>query len=288
MACDATLGLDHVVLVDKWACGLGVALGADRILLRARLQALLVERPVGIVAIGALDESLFHFVMEGHVELRPGIGVALEAELRLRNLEQVLLVFAGVYAMAAYTADIGLAVTGALKVGVLTLVASQAACIHFLGIGFGGVEYFGNVTAAIHVRLARSVAVLAGDAVLAVRESEPAVGVGGETLAHFFVACGAGFGSYKLRSSRVLGLRASRLCGWRWSRLSVGAKHECAKNEDETSSQPRRLARNRTIRHLCHWLDFVHEKIPPYVISCPSGTAALAYGQVTKKTTENA
>ena len=75
----ATFSLDHVVFIHKRAGRFGVALGAHSILLRAGLEALLAERSVRIVAVRAFYESFFHLVMERHVELRLGVGVALEA-----------------------------------------------------------------------------------------------------------------------------------------------------------------------------------------------------------------
>ena len=128
----AAFGLDDIVLIDKRPGCLGVALGADRIHLRRGTKILLVECAVRIVAVGALHQSFFHLVMEGHVELRLGVGVALEAEFRLRNLQQLLLVFAVMNAVAADAAHVVLAVRRALEVGMLALVAAQAPRIDFL------------------------------------------------------------------------------------------------------------------------------------------------------------
>ena len=83
VASGAPFGLDHRVLIHKRPGRLGVALGANRILLRRRPQSLLAKRAMRVVAIGALYQSLFHFVMERHGELRLHVGVALETELWL-------------------------------------------------------------------------------------------------------------------------------------------------------------------------------------------------------------
>ena len=86
-----------------------------------------------IVAVGALHQPFLHLVMERHIELRLDVGVALEAKLRLGYLEQVLRILAGVNTMAVHAAYVCFTVAGALKVGVLSLVTSQALGIHFLG-----------------------------------------------------------------------------------------------------------------------------------------------------------
>lgn len=53
MARDAALGLDHGMLKDKWTCGLGMALGADCVLIGSRLQLLAFEGAMRIVTIAA-------------------------------------------------------------------------------------------------------------------------------------------------------------------------------------------------------------------------------------------
>ena len=166
--------------------------------------------------------------MEWHVELRLDVGVALEAERRLRGLEKVLLVLACMDAVAADAAYIRFAVTGALEVGMLALVASQAPGIHFLRRGLGRIEDLGGITAAVGVGLAGAVAVLASDAVLAVRQCKLAVRVGDETLSHFLMAGCAGLGSNKIRRLRVLDLRTGCFSAGRRSRQRVGAKEYSA------------------------------------------------------------
>jgi hypothetical protein len=106
----AAFGSHDVVLVDKRARGFGVALSADQVHLGRRAEVLLVEGAVRIVTVGALQQSFFHLMVKGHVELRPGIGVALETQLRFSDLEQLLLVFAAVNTVAADAAHIVLAV----------------------------------------------------------------------------------------------------------------------------------------------------------------------------------
>ena len=87
VARDAALGLDYGMLKDKRTCGLGVALGADRVLIGSRLQLLAFESAMRIVTIAAAQQPFIDFVME---RLREGwfhVGVAGVAKLRLRDFE---------------------------------------------------------------------------------------------------------------------------------------------------------------------------------------------------------
>jgi len=127
---------------------------------------------VRIVAVGALDQSFFHFVMERHVELRLRIGVALEAELWLSDLQLLLLVLTSVNTVAANAAYVRLSMRRAQEIGVVALVAGEALLIHFLGRGLRGIEDLGNIPSAIHVGLAWSVTTLASDAGLAMHLSQ--------------------------------------------------------------------------------------------------------------------
>ena len=102
----AALGFDYPMLVNPRPRGFRMALGADCVLLRGSPEVLPIEGAMWVVAVGTLDQAFFHLVMERHVERRLRIGVALEAELRLRNLEELLGVFAGMNAVAADAAHI--------------------------------------------------------------------------------------------------------------------------------------------------------------------------------------
>jgi len=182
VACRATLGLDDGVFVYKRTGRFSVALGADRIHLRGGSQVLPAKRPMRIMAVSALDQALFHLVMERHVELRLDVGVALEAQLRLRDLEQVILVFAHVNAVATDAAYVGFAMSRTLKVGVLTLVATKTLLVNFLGRSLAGVEDLGYIASTIDVRLARTMATLAGYSGLAVCLGQLGVWIGAESL----------------------------------------------------------------------------------------------------------
>ncbi len=192
----ASLGLHYVVLINKGARCFGMTLGADCILLGSGFQALPTKCSVRIVAVRALHQALFNLVMEGHAELRLDIGVALEAEPRLSYFEEMLRIFAGMYAVAADATHVGLAMARTLEVSVLALVATQAFCIHFFGGRLGRVEYLGDVSAPINVRFTRSVTAFAGYSVFAVRLGQLGVRIGTEFLTNLFVAGRADFLPY--------------------------------------------------------------------------------------------
>ena len=80
VASDAAFGLDDRVLISKRSALFRVALGAHGIHLRRGAEVFFVEGAVRIVAVRAVDQPLFHLVMEGLIELRLRVGVALEAE----------------------------------------------------------------------------------------------------------------------------------------------------------------------------------------------------------------
>jgi hypothetical protein len=125
-----------------------------------------------IMAVGAMNQPLLNFVMEGHVELRLGIGVALEAERRLSHLQLVLLVLTNVNTVAADAAYVCFSMCRAQEVRVVALVAIEALLVHFFGRAFRGIEDLGNISASFDVCLTRSVAALAGYAVFAMRLSQ--------------------------------------------------------------------------------------------------------------------
>jgi hypothetical protein len=161
MTSGATFGLYNVVLIRKWTGCFGVALRADGIHLRGRPEIFGVERAVRIMAVGALHQAFFHLVMEWHIELRFRLGVATEAEFWLRGFEELILVVRVVNAVAADTAHVVLTVGSAFEVGVLSLVATQAACIDLLGRGLGRIEDLCGVAATVYMRFTRAVAAFA-------------------------------------------------------------------------------------------------------------------------------
>jgi len=171
----------------------------------------------------------------------------------------------GVNAVAACASDIGLGVRRAFEIGMRSGVAAQALGIHLFGCTLRWVEDLGRVAAAIDVRLARTVAVFAGDAALAMHLGHFGVRIGGELPGHFFVAGGADFGADKIPWSSVFGLRGSRFCAGRRSREYRRAQY-CSAKQQQTSSQSRPLARSRTDRTLRERPNALH-RIPPWLIS---------------------
>ena len=211
------------------------------------------------MAVAALDQALVHAVVEGHIEGRLHVGVALEAERGLRGLEQVLRSLAGVDAMATDAAYPRLGVGRAQEVGMRTRVAVQALRVHLFGRGLGRIEDLGGVAARRDMRAAGAMAGLAGDPVIAMLQGQLAVRVVGELTGHLIVATRTGFGAHKIRGRGRLGLcgRLGRRGGLRGRRLLAGrgrgqqgnAQDDCAQ-QPHPSSQSRPSARNRTNQEL--------------------------------------
>jgi hypothetical protein len=250
-----------------------MALGADRIHLRGGPQVLPVERSVRIVTVRALDEAFFHLVMERLVELRLDVGVALEAELRLRYLEQRPCVFCNVNAVASDAAYVAFSVSRALEVGVLTLMAGETLRIHFPGCCFCGIEYLRGIPTAINVCLAGAVASLAGDPSLSVLLGKFGVRVTSEALGNLFMAGCAGLLTNEVaRCGRCLtgtGIRSG------WGTLSWGRSSRRGQAHDEQQSenylQSRMSLWNRNDRQSHYWLVFLHQ-VPPW------GSLVAAFG----------
>ena len=83
MAADAATDLYHRMLKGKWAGSVGVALGADHVLVVSRSQLLALESAVRIVAIRAAHQALIDLVVKGLRESGTDILVAGEAKSRL-------------------------------------------------------------------------------------------------------------------------------------------------------------------------------------------------------------
>jgi hypothetical protein len=103
------------------------------------------------VAIAARDQAFVHLVVERHIERRLSVGVALEAEGRLRSLQQTFFFLALMNAVAANTADIRFGVGRAVKVRMRCRVTGQALGVNLFGRMLRGVEYLSYVAAASHV-----------------------------------------------------------------------------------------------------------------------------------------
>ena len=181
MATRASLNLDGCMFEDERPTRLGVALGANRILIGGGLQIVVAEGAVNVMAIAALDQAFVHLVMERHVEVRLHVGVALEAEFGLTGLQQVL-ILGGMNRVATDAAHIGLGVRRASEVLVLAFVAAQALLVHFGSRCLGRIEDLGDIATAIHVFLAGSMAAFAGDAGLAMHLCDLGVRIIRESL----------------------------------------------------------------------------------------------------------
>ena len=164
----AALRLHDEVFIGKRPRRLAVALRADRIHLCRCAQILPVEGPVRVVAVRALHQAFFHLVVERHVELRLRICVALEAKLRLLNLQQLLSALAMVNTVAADAAHVVLTMCRAFKICMLPLVTAQTPRINLFRGRLGRVEDLRDIPATIDVRLPRSVTAFARHARLSV------------------------------------------------------------------------------------------------------------------------
>ena len=184
--------------------------------------------------------------------------MALEAKRGLRGLQQRLCL-AGVNVVATDATDAGLGMRRTVEVGMCSRVATQAIGVHIFGRGLGGIENLGHVAAAVHVRLARAVAALAGCPGFAMLQGYLGMRIVGELLGHLVMAGGAGFAAHIIRGIGILDRRGSRLVAGRRSRQHGNAQHSCAQNQHPTSSQSRHLARSRTNQQLRDRPIFMHQ-----------------------------
>jgi len=161
VASQTALGLDRDMFIDERPARLGVALGADRVLVGRGLHVVGSEGAVHVVAIAARDQAFVHLVVEWHIERRLSVGVALEAERRLRSLQQLFFFLALMNAVAANTADLRLGVGRAVKVRVRSRVTGQALGVNLFGRVLRGIEYLARVAAARHVLRSGTMAALA-------------------------------------------------------------------------------------------------------------------------------
>ncbi len=114
-----------------------------------------------VVAIAARDQAFVHLVVERHIERRLSVGVALEAECRLRNLQQLFFFLALMNAVAAGAADVRSGMGRAVKVRVRSRVTGQALGVNLFGRVLRWIEYLGYVAAAGHMLCAGAMAALA-------------------------------------------------------------------------------------------------------------------------------
>lgn len=110
MAGHAPLCLNRLVLEHKRSLFICMARVANRIARRRRPQLLANEPTVGIVTIGALNQSFFHPMVERHIELRFDLLMAGVAEGWLRFDQEVLIFQSVVSRMAIQAAQVVVAV----------------------------------------------------------------------------------------------------------------------------------------------------------------------------------
>jgi len=163
----ATCSFDCRVHIDEGPGRRRVAFGAHHELPSGKGQYILSKSAVHIVAVGAVDQTLFNLVVKGHGELWLDVVVALKAKLGLLHIEQMFRRAGRMGGVATDAANIASAVGRALKVCVLAAMACLAFFIHLLGRGRGRVEDQCSV-AALCMRLAGPVTALAGHALGAV------------------------------------------------------------------------------------------------------------------------
>jgi hypothetical protein len=111
VTCRATFGLDYSVFKREWPGCSEVTICAVGVLPMGRCRRPLLQCTVRIVAIGALNQTLFHFVVKWHRELRLDVCMTLEAKLFLRNFHQILRLTGGMDAMATDAAHIAFAMS---------------------------------------------------------------------------------------------------------------------------------------------------------------------------------
>ena len=135
MTGDAAFGLKRRMFIYEWAGRFCVTLRADGILVRARLEQLVLKCAMRIVAIAALHQSFIDLVMEGLSKCGLGFGVAAVTQLGIVKLEQVLFPLGSVNAMAADATDVGCPVRRALEIRMSTGMTTQAGVVDHFGGG---------------------------------------------------------------------------------------------------------------------------------------------------------
>lgn len=197
VAPQASFRLDRWMLVHPRTTFIRVTLRADHVLIDRGPQVVVLEGAMNVMAVSALDHALIHRVMEGHVELRPDIGVALIAKRRLRLLQQVLLDLGVMDVVTTDATQARLGVWRALEVRMDPRMTAQARCNHFMRRGLGGIEDLGNVPASGDMQATRPVAVFTGHALVSMQVHHLGMRIVGEVLHHIRMAHDAGFLAHK-------------------------------------------------------------------------------------------
>lgn len=163
MARRASLDFHRPMLENKRPLLLGMASKANNILRRRSPHLLRPRRPMRVMAIRALNQSLVHAVMKRHFKLRLLLQVARITKLRLRFDQQKFLSLRVVHRMAGSAANIILPVQRIHRVHVLgaARMAPQTAVINFLSRMILENKNLGDVPAARYVRPAGPMTTLA-------------------------------------------------------------------------------------------------------------------------------
>lgn len=214
----AAFKLDRRMFIDKRAGVLSVAFYADGVLIRARPEQLVLERSVGIMAIGALHQPFRNSVMKRLCKCSLDIGMAAIAELRLRRFEHVRFTFKGMHAVAAKTAYSRITVGRSIEIRVFPNVTAQAFRIDLFRSGLRELEDLCRNAARFHMGFARPMAAFACHAFAVVFKRQLRVRAAGKGIHLSLVADGAGVrtdiagrGSWGVRAlgNSMLGLIAS-------------------------------------------------------------------------------
>src|ERR1700723_1032049 len=162
MARRTTLYLHRPMLKNKWPLLIRMAGKANNILRRRSPHLLRPRRPMRVMAIRALNQSLVHAMMKRHFKLRLLLQVARIAKLRLRLDQQKFLSLRVVHRMAGCAANIILPVQRIHRVHALgaARMAPQTAAINFLSRMILENKNLCDVPAASHVRPAGPMATL--------------------------------------------------------------------------------------------------------------------------------
>lgn len=169
VAGSATLDLNRRMLIDEGTRYLGMALGADRILIRSRPELISLGCAMGVMAVGTLQHALFHRMMKGLGEGHFNVGMAVFAKLRLGGFEEGRFGLGGVVAVATDAAKACFGVGGAPKVRMDSGVAAEAGSIDLFGGCLAEVENLCRISARVNVGFARPMAGFARSTLAAMR-----------------------------------------------------------------------------------------------------------------------
>lgn len=135
MARLATFHLHGFMFENKWAALVGVTGKADRVLRCRGSHLLRSDRPVRVVTVSTLDQTLVDAMVKWHAELGPLLQMAGVAKLGLGLYQEELLRLRMTWRVAGDAADVTFRMQGINGVHLLGTrrVTGQAAVIDFFG-----------------------------------------------------------------------------------------------------------------------------------------------------------